>query len=473
MKKKGVMSKKQYQEKREKIGIELGKLQRACREKNIPVLILIEGNGEKAKECLLKNIVAFMDPRGFRVISFSEQTKEEKQKPYVWKFWQKVPKKGEICIYTESWYEKLYHKFEKKKSRKNILDFTQKIVMLEKELTNEGILLLKFFARERNLKTRNEKKTAIIWENVKKQTQYFENFFYTIENTDTKEGRLVFLELVKRKIEEELLRRTSMEEQREHGKENEKNATETICQVKCENRTLDLVDLNKDVSEKYYKKQINVYQKRLELLQEKMGKKKKAMALVFEGWDAAGKGGAIKRVTKGLDPRKYQVIPISAPNELEKAYPYLWRFWRNVPNKGEICIFDRSWYGRVMVEPIEGFCNLEELQRAYGEINQMEADWKESGILVLKFWLHIDKEEQKKRFLARQNNPEKQWKLTDEDWRNREKWELYENMVNTMLLRTSTMNAPWIIVEANSKKYARLKILENIIYQLEQYLLEE
>ena len=476
MKKKEVISKKEYQDKKEKIGIELGKLQRACRERHIPVLILLEGNGEQAKEQLLKNIVAFMDPRSFRVISFAEQTKEEKQKPYVWKFWQRLPKKGEVYIYTESWYEKLFQKYEKKKSRKDILAFTQRIAALETELMNEGVLLLKFYANKSCIKTREEKKTMMLWEMIRKNTLCFRSGFYTIENADIKEGSLAFLALVEKTMKEELLRREKIEEQRQMEEKKERlgeNITVAGCRMICENKLLDQIDLNKNVSQKNYKKQIKVYQKRLELLQEKMRKKKKAMAIVFEGWDAAGKGGAIKRVTKGLDPRKYQVVPTSAPNELEKAYPYLWRFWRNTPDKGEIVIFDRSWYGRVMVEPIEGFCTQEDLRRAYGEINQMEADWKEADILVVKFWLHIDKEEQKKRFLARQNNPEKQWKLTDEDWRNREKWDLYENMVNTMLLRTSTINAPWIIVEANSKYYARLKILENILYYLEQYLLEE
>ena len=469
------MSKKEYQEKKEKIGIELGKLQRACKEKNIPVLILLEGNGEYAKERLLKNVVTFMDPRSFRVISFEKQTKEEKQKPFLWKFWQRLPKKGEIYIYTESWYEKLFYKYKKKKNKKDILNFTQRIISLEKELSNEGVILLKFYAKKSYIKTAEEKKVTMLWEKIKKNNQCFRNGFYTVEKADTKEGSLTFLCLLEQTIREEMIRREKIEAKKKvaGNKGIEENETTVFCQMKCTDGLLEQVDLNKDVSKKYYKKQIKVYQKRLELLQKKMGKRKKALVVVFEGWDAAGKGGAIKRVAKGLDPRKYQVIPTSAPNELEKAYPHLWRFWKSVPNKGEISIFDRSWYGRVMVEPIEGFCSLEELQRAYGEINQMEAEWKESGILVLKFWLHIDKDEQEKRFLARRNNPEKQWKLTDEDWRNREKWELYENMVNTMLLRTSTLNAPWIIVEANSKYYARLKIMENILYYLEQYLLEE
>lgn len=459
-------SKKEYQKQRDQLGMELGRLQRAFREKGIPVVIVLEGSSEKARDRLLKSIVMYMDPRSFRVISFAKRTKGEKQKPYIWRFWQRLPKKGEICIYAESWYEKLYRMYEKKK-RAQITVFTQRIVALEQEWEQEGILLLKFYADDDNMKAKGEKRRVEIWEQIKRNAESMQNRFYTVKRADTWEGSLSFLSMVQKALKEELSKRTMEVDIRE------KNMVAADDQVECSKNLLAKVDLEKDINRKYYKKQMNGYQKRLAMLQEKMEKKKKAMVIVLEGWDAAGKGGAIKRITKGLDPRKYQVIPTGAPNELEKSYPYLWRFWRNVPNMGEIIIFDRSWYGRVMVEPIEGFCSPEDLQRAYGEINQMEADWQEAGILVLKFWLHIDKEEQEKRFLARQKNPEKQWKLTSEDWRNRGKWDIYEKMVNTMLARTSTVRAPWIIVEANSKYYARLKIMENILYHLEQHLLED
>ena len=188
----------------------------------------------------------------------------------------------------------------------------------------------------------------------------------------------------------------------------------------------------------------------------------------FEGWDAAGKGGAIKRLTEKMDARGYVVNPTAAPNDLEKAHHYLWRFWKNMPKDGHIAIFDRTWYGRVMVERIEGFCTQEEWKRAYKEINDMEKDLADAGAVVLKFWMQIDKKEQEKRFRQRQENPEKQWKITEEDWRNREKWEQYEEAVNEMLIRTSTEYAPWIVVEGNDKYYARLKVLETVIDALEK-----
>lgn len=194
------------------------------------------------------------------------------------------------------------------------------------------------------------------------------------------------------------------------------------------------------------------------------------VVLAFEGWDAGGKGGAIKRLTQALDPRGYAVQPVSAPNDLEKSHHYLWRFWTNMPKAGHFTIFDRSWYGRVMVERIEGFCSGEEWRRAYTEINNMEESWTNSGCIVLKFWMHIDKDEQERRFKERQENPDKQWKITEEDWRNRAKWDQYEVAVDEMLVRTSTTYAPWIIVEANSKYYARIKVLKTVVGAIEDYL---
>lgn len=175
-------------------------------------------------------------------------------------------------------------------------------------------------------------------------------------------------------------------------------------------------------------------------------------------------------MTEPMDPRGYEVIPTASPNDIEKAHHYLWRFWNNMPKAGHMAIFDRTWYGRVMVERIEGFCTEVEWQRAYKEINQMEEHLHHAGAIILKFWMHIDKDEQERRFNERMSNPEKQWKITDEDWRNREKWDAYETAVNEMIIRTSTTHAPWIIVEGNSKYYARIKVLETIVEALSRRL---
>ena len=235
---------------------------------------------------------------------------------------------------------------------------------------------------------------------------------------------------------------------------------------------LNQVDLSLKISSEEYKERLKKVQKRLQDLQNQLYEKRIPVVIAFEGWDAAGKGGAIKRLTEPLDPRGYQVNPTSAPNDVEKEHHYLWRFWNTIPKGGHIAIYDRTWYGRVMVERIEGFCTVEEWSRAYAEINEMEEHLYDEGTIVLKFWLHIDKEEQEKRFKERMNNPEKQWKITDEDWRNREKWDQYEEAVNEMIVQTSTTYAPWIVVEANDKYFARIKVLETVADTLSNTLQE-
>jgi polyphosphate kinase 2 (PPK2 family) len=185
--------------------------------------------------------------------------------------------------------------------------------------------------------------------------------------------------------------------------------------------------------------------------------------VVFEGWDAAGKGGAIKRLVTPLDMRRFEVVSIHAPTEMEKAHHYLWRFWKDLPKSGLLTIFDRSWYGRVMAERIELLCTTDEWQRAYREINEFEKTLVNSGAVIIKFWLHIDRKEQLKRFRTREKTPYKRWKITDEDWRNRAKWEDYEMAVADMIQKTSTTYAPWTVVESNNKYYSRLKVIETFI----------
>lgn len=234
--------------------------------------------------------------------------------------------------------------------------------------------------------------------------------------------------------------------------------------------SLSKVDLNLSYSKELYKKKLENLQKRLTVLHGELYRRKIPVILGFEGWDAGGKGGAIRRLTEAMDPRGYVVNPTAAPSGEEKNHHYLWRFWRNMPKDGHVAIFDRTWYGRVMVERIEGFCTPFEWQRAYQEINDMEASLAHHGAIVIKFWMHIDKDEQERRFRARMEDPDKNWKITDEDWRNREKWDLYEDAVNEMIIRTSTTYAPWVIVEGNNKYYARIKVLETVVNAIEKRL---
>ena len=242
---------------------------------------------------------------------------------------------------------------------------------------------------------------------------------------------------------------------------------------RAEETILSRADLTLSYTKEEYKERLKKLQKKIQKLHGELYRRRIPVVLGFEGWDAGGKGGAIKRLTQKMDSRGYVVHPTASPNDIERAHHYLWRFWTDMPKAGHVTIFDRTWYGRVMVERIEGFCTRGEWQRAYKEINDMERDLTDAGAIVLKFWMQIDKDEQERRFRDREENPEKRWKITDEDWRNRAKWDQYEEAVNEMLLRTSTPNAPWIVVEGNCKYYARIKVLETVCDAIEARIREE
>jgi polyphosphate kinase 2 (PPK2 family) len=228
---------------------------------------------------------------------------------------------------------------------------------------------------------------------------------------------------------------------------------------------LGTIDLDKSLTKDEYVRDLIRYQLQLRALAYQLYVQKRPLVIVYEGWDAGGKGGNIKRITEKLDPRGYEVYPIAAPQGEDKTHHYLYRFWRRLkpPDEKQILFFDRSWYGRVMVERLEGFCTEEEWKRAYREINEFERQLVDFGTILAKFWIHISKGEQLHRFQARQETPYKAWKLTDEDWRNRQKWDQYEEAINDMLLKTSTLTAPWTIVEGNCKWYARVKTLRTLV----------
>ena len=286
-----------------------------------------------------------------------------------------------------------------------------------------------------------------------------------IESTDKDYGAMKILTTVADRLA------LALENKRAARKESEKKQNQASAK-RFQNGVLSGIDLSKSLTKEQYKKELDGLQKRLGNLHNELYRLRIPVVLGFEGWDAGGKGGAIKRLTSHLDPRGYQVNPTASPNDIEKVHHYLWRFWNNMPKAGHIAIFDRTWYGRVMVERIEGFCSEAEWKRAYQEINEMESHMANYGAVVLKFWLHIDKDEQERRFKERMENPAKQWKITDEDWRNREKWDLYEQAVDEMLVRTSTTYAPWIVVEGNSKYYARVKVLRTVVEALEAKIKE-
>ena len=287
-----------------------------------------------------------------------------------------------------------------------------------------------------------------------------------VEATDKNYAAVKILSTVTDRLEYELNRRRM---EREEGAV---HPPVKLPDERFKNGVLSGVDLTKTLTREEYKERLDKLQKKLEVLHGELYRLRIPVVIGFEGWDAAGKGGAIRRLTSHLDPRGYKVNPTAAPNDVEKVHHYLWRFWREMPKAGHIAIFDRTWYGRVMVERIEGFCSEADWKRAYQEINEMEEHMANFGAVIVKFWIHIDKDEQERRFKERMEAPAKQWKITDEDWRNREKWDAYEQAVNEMLVRTSTTYAPWTIVEGNSKYYARVKVLETVVEAMEEKIRE-
>ena len=496
------MEKSEYKAKMTALKLQMGKLQRQCKEMGLPIMIVFEGFDAAGKGMQIGKLIQSLDPRGFEVFTVKEETKEEAMHPFLWRFWTKTPPRGRMAVYDGSWYFKvLSDRFEKKMRESEIENCYRSICSFEKQITEDGTLLIKLFLdidqkeqKKRFDKLMESKDTA--WRVTKadlkkneKYDQYQEMIEEMLQRTDTEYAPWTIVEATDRRYatvkiytvitqmltagidnrRREIARETAAEVIREAEKGASENRSLIDGATKgFQESVLAKVDLSLCCDRKTYRKKLKEYQKKIEKLHGELYQKRIPVVIGFEGWDAAGKGGAIKRLTEKMDARGYVVNPTAAPNDLEKAHHYLWRFWKNIPKDGHIAIFDRTWYGRVMVERIEGFCTQEEWKRAYKEINDMEKDLADAGAVVLKFWMQIDKKEQEKRFRQRQENPEKQWKITEEDWRNREKWEQYEEAVNEMLIRTSTEYAPWIVVEGNDKYYARLKVLETVIDALEK-----
>lgn len=491
------LSKKEKEQVIDALSPKLALLQRKCKELNIPILILFEGWSAAGKGTLINRLIRPLDPRGFKVYTTQEPSEEERLRPFLWRFWTKTPAKGRIHIFDRSWYQKILGEDLSALSVSPYL--YEQITEFEKQLTQDGTIILKFFLhisqkeqekRFNKLEASPETAWKVTKEAWKRNQQYHAYLKITDElltKTDVGFAPWTIVEATDKAFAEAKILSTVVDtleacvqkKEYELSHANEQPSFEN--QIKTEeadnhnlfkNGALNGIDLSLSLEKEKYKTKLKKLQQKLALLHNEMYQKRIPVVLAFEGWDAGGKGGAIKRITENIDPRGYEVIPIAAPNDIEKSHHYLWRFWNHMPKAGHLAIFDRTWYGRVMVERIEGFCKENEWKRAYNEINQMEEHLTNAGYIVIKFWMHIDKDEQARRFKERQETPEKQWKITEEDWRNREKWEQYEQAVDEMIVRTSTQNAPWVIVEANSKYYARIKVLETIIDALEKRLKE-
>ena len=512
------ISKEEYKEKMPQLESKLGRLQRECKALGIPVLIVFEGFGAAGKGLQIGHLIQSMDPRGFEVHPVKNETEEERMHPFMWRFWTKTPARGRIAIFDGSWYRKvLIDRFEKRTKAKDLPAAFHSINSFEQQLADDGNLIIKLFLdidkkeqKKRFDKLAKNKETAWrVSQGDRERNAHYDEYAALMEdmlfNTDTDYAPWTIVESMDRrfatlkiyttvikamadqieKVQQQNIAKAVekadkaeaegvVRKKETNGDEIEEIAREADAQMKdLQVSILSKADLSLSYTREEYKEKLDKLQKKMDKLHGELYRRRIPVVLGFEGWDAGGKGGAIKRLTAKMDARGYVVNPTASPNDIEKAHHYLWRFWRAMPKDGHVAIFDRTWYGRVMVERIEGFCTTEEWKRAYKEINDMEKDLYNAGAIVIKFWMHIDKDEQERRFKERQDNPEKQWKITDEDWRNREKWDQYEDAVNEMLMRTSTDYAPWVVVEGNSKYYARVKVLKTVVDAIEQRLREE
>lgn len=482
MKKK--MSKGDYNEVMDVLGERLGQVQRMAREAKKPIIIVFEGWRGARRSAIINTMMQQMDARGFDVYSTVRMSEEEHKQPFFTFFWQHLPALGNIAVYHRSWYYlKNANEVACKEGNASCCQFISydHINTFEKMLTDDNYIILKYFLhlskdQQKENIAKNAKTLGKAWRDVSpaidesdKYDEYLERYEKMLEATDKVNAPWHLIAADDRRSAEiEII--TSIVETVEKAIKTPVGAPAAVIRPNTKYDVLGKINATQELSKDDYKKELDKYQKRLKQLQIEMFKAQIPTVICFEGWDAAGKGGAIRRLTAALDPLGFSVHPVSAPNVVERQFHYLWRFWVHLPEAGNIAIFDRTWYGRVMVERIEGFAKDYEWQRAYDEIKDMEQQWAEHGFAIAKFWLQIDKDEQLRRFTDRQNDPMKQWKITDEDWRNREKWDAYEEAVNEMLVRTDTSFAPWTVVEGNNKYYARLKVLKTIVELFEKKL---
>lgn len=453
-------------------------------QKRFPVIIVVGGVDGAGKSETVNLLNEWMDPRHIQTHAFPDPSDEERERPYMWRFWRALPPRGKIGILFGAWHSMPIVERVLGRSKSAKLDQSiEEIIRFEKMLTDEGALILKFWfhlskqqqkkrlkALEKDPKTR-WRITETDWERFKSYDRFRKVSEYFIRQTSSTHAPWIVVEGVDHRYRSLTVGRLLLNAMRERLAEKpaarlpEKKPP---IQPRVDGKdVLTSLALTKSVSKEKYNREMETWQGRLNLLTRHPKFKERSVVFVFEGQDAAGKGGAIRRVMQALDARVYQGIPIAAPTEEERAQPYLWRFWRNLPRSGRFTIFDRSWYGRVLVERVEGFCSENDWMRAYSEINDFESQLVRNGAVLVKFWLQISKEEQLKRFREREKTSFKRFKITAEDWRNRQKWKQYHQAVCDMIDRTSTEIAPWTLVAANDKYDARIKVLRTIVGSIE------
>ncbi len=455
-----------------------------------PVIIDFAGVDGAGKGSTVNMLNKWMDPRWVRSIGYRAPTEEERARPRFWRYWRDLPQKGRTGLYLSGRYSRPLLGRVYGGSDELVFDRRlAEIIRFENALVDDGALILKFWMHlsQEHQKTRLDELSADPLQSYKvtdddwKNHKNYDDFITAAEQIITRTNRggahwnIVegvdpnYRHLrVGEIIAAELARHLDAHERQVAATAGSEAPVGVEAVTGNPTTVFDSLDLSQTVTRRDYQKPIKKYQAQLGDLGRKAFDKGVSTVLVFEGPDASGKGGAIRRTIWSLDARTSRVHQFAAPTDEERAHHYLWRFWRKIPAAGFVSVFDRSWYGRVLVERAEGFATEDEWRRAYNEINDFENQIVDRGILLLKFWLHISKDEQLKRFKKREKSPYKHWKLTDEDWRNREQWDAYELYGHDVVQYTSTQKAPWILVEGNSKLHARLKVIKTVTDHLKE-----
>lgn len=503
------VKKSEYNQQVPVLRTELLSVQQELLRANFPVIVVLGGVDAAGKNETVNLLNEWMDPRWIITCAYGTASDEESERPEFWRYWRDLPSNGQVGLFMSAWYSWpiLAHVYGQI-SETEFDTALKRIETFEKELADDDALILKFWmhlgrdAQKKRLKALESdsltkwRVTKADWKNLDRYDDFVAAAERAITRTSTGDAPWQIVEgfdfhycgltvataikdaltthlrevEIKSKLHAEMLAETTQTQVLVEEKQKSADSGKDGPPASADLTILSKLDMTQKVSKSDYRSDLAKYQAKLHELDRQAIERKLSGICVFEGWDAAGKGGAIRRATAALDARDYRVIPIAAPTDEERQHHYLWRFWRHISRAGRMTFFDRSWYGRVLVERVEGFASEVEWRRAYAEINDFEEQLASHGIIVWKFWLHITEDEQLARFKAREEIPYKRWKLTEEDWRNREKWDLYEQAVNDMVERTSTAHAPWTLVEGNDKRWARIKVLRTLCDRLGEAL---
>jgi polyphosphate:AMP phosphotransferase len=482
------MSKKAYEARLPDVRAALVRMQADLKSAKFPVILVVGGVEASGKGDVVNILNGWLDPRGFETFAFHEPTDEERDRPSMWRYWRTLPPNGRMAIYAGGWHADAMG--ADPRTARELAQFDamlRRIFWFEGQLAAGGALIVKVWLNlsksaqkarlgeiEADPRTawritpedwksqRDYDRLARLAERMRGATHQACAPWSIIEAEDPRSRNLA--------VADALLSRFRIHARARSRKPAATTRRRIVPLRPAGLRRLLSLPLDSRLSQPSYEKKRDKWLSRLNKVVRAAGQERRSVVWVFEGWDAAGKGGAIRRITDAIDARDFRVIPVAKPTDEEKAHHYLWRFWRHVPRAGLITIYDRSWYGRVLVERLEGFANEAEWRRAYRELNEFERELAEHGVIVVKFWLHIAKDEQLRRFRDREATLYKRHKMNAEDWRNRRKWASYEIAVGDMLALTSTRHAPWHLVAANNKRHARLEIIRTSCRRIEAAL---